>query len=345
MGEQTRHLFTKTRNWLICLVNQRSALQCPFSLGEVVRLLFEPSQYFHRLVRTVMTRTKAAEVWITVRPRVFRRVLGAAIISICCFLAIAPGADAQVTGRDSANPLVDLSVIHGSVEQKRDALLKLRNMRLAEASRAAIPALSDSSEIVRATAAGTVVFLPPDEAANVLLPLLGDKSAFVRKETAYALGSARAAAAEGRVATLVTADKDIEVRDACAVALGEIGDTDAVNVLNTVLNKKAKVDEEFLRRASARSIGQIAERMQGGENRPAAQSDLSKTSGDFAAAAAILIHALDDAREFDDVKREAAFALGAIGTAAAIPSLTKSSASADYYLAKIARDAISKIPQ
>src|SRR6478672_10112051 len=74
------------------------------------------------------------------------------------------------------------SISGGNVEQKRDALLRLRNLHTVEASRAAVPALQDSNDMVRATAAGSVVFLPTSEAINVLLPLLKDKSPFVRKE-------------------------------------------------------------------------------------------------------------------------------------------------------------------
>ena len=49
-------------------------------------------------------------------------------------------------------------------------------------------ALSDNEPIVRATAASSVTFLPKPEAAAALLPLLGDKDEFVRREAAYALG-------------------------------------------------------------------------------------------------------------------------------------------------------------
>ena len=76
-----------------------------------------------------------------------------------------------------------------NVERKRDALLELRNYRTATASRIAVPALKDSSDIVRATAAASAVFLPSDEAARHLLPLLADKKPFVRREAAFALGA------------------------------------------------------------------------------------------------------------------------------------------------------------
>src|SRR5256885_9009410 len=44
----------------------------------------------------------------------------------------------------------------GSVEEKREALFQIRNLRSEEASRIALPALKDSSQIVRATATSSV---------------------------------------------------------------------------------------------------------------------------------------------------------------------------------------------
>src|SRR5438128_1654275 len=67
------------------------------------------------------------------------------------------------------------AVRSGTTEVKRSALLEIRNLKSAEASRLAIPALRDSDEIVRATAAFSVIYLPKDEAFTVLLPLLQDK--------------------------------------------------------------------------------------------------------------------------------------------------------------------------
>src|SRR5262245_16423916 len=61
------------------------------------------------------------------------------------------------------------------VEERRDALMRLGNLHVAEASRAAVPALSDPSPIIRATAAKAVLSLDPNESVNVLLPLLKDK--------------------------------------------------------------------------------------------------------------------------------------------------------------------------
>src|SRR5437868_3852812 len=43
----------------------------------------------------------------------------------------------------------------GDVEQKREALFQIRNLRSEEASRIAVPALKDRNEMVRATAASS----------------------------------------------------------------------------------------------------------------------------------------------------------------------------------------------
>src|SRR5690348_6328443 len=52
----------------------------------------------------------------------------------------------------------------GNSEQKRSALFEIRNRQKEEASRIAVPALKDSSDIVRATAAFSVIYLPKEEA-------------------------------------------------------------------------------------------------------------------------------------------------------------------------------------
>ena len=104
--------------------------------------------------------------------------------------------------------------------------------------------------------------MPKAEAAQVLLPNLQDKSEIVRRETAYALGKVGDASAVNSLLQTLQKDKIFEVRTASAVALGEIGDVSAIGELIKILQKKPKEDEEFLRRAAARSIGQIAQIVQ-----------------------------------------------------------------------------------
>ena len=250
-------------------------------------------------------------------------------------------------------------VNRGTTEQKRDALLQIRNLEMAEASRLAIPLLRDSSEIVRATAAFSVIFLSEDEALQALLPLLKDKSALVRRETAYALGRVRNPAAVNPLLQTFQKDKISEVKNACIVALGAIGDASAIDALTLILRRKPQTKEEFLRRSAARSIGQIAQiiltdkaKVLTPENfLPEKYDQLEKPKYPrlienfpaFRAAINVLVQALQNPREFSDVKREAAFALGAIGDESAIPVLQANLKSEDYYLTEIAREALQKI--
>jgi len=247
----------------------------------------------------------------------------------------------------------------GNTEQKRDALLQIRNLKTVEASRLAVPVLSDKSEIVRASAASSVIFLPPDEAAQMLLPLLQDKSVLVRKEAAYALGKTRSPQAARPLLETLRRDKIQEVRDAAAVALGETGDAAAIDALTQILQRRPRAEEEFFRRAAARSIGQIAQIIQTNENQTITPENflpdqlketikpiyknLAAAFPPFRAALPVLIQALENPREFDDVKREAAFALGTIGDESAIPILRASANDKDYYLAEISREALEKL--
>ncbi len=247
----------------------------------------------------------------------------------------------------------------GNSEQKRDALFEIRNRRSADASALAVPALKDTDAIVRATAASSVVFLPESEAAAALLPLLDDRQPFVRKEAAFALGTVGSWTASDRLAQLLRRDKDREVRTAAAFALGMIGDIDSLGPLSDVLKKKPNDEDEMLRRAAARSLGQIAELIRTGRTLVTTpQSFLPekyKETGDPLAlkanrintdgrsAVELLIKVLTDSREVDDTRREAAFALGAFGRTEAVPALERSIAAADPYLAETAREALLKI--
>ncbi len=250
----------------------------------------------------------------------------------------------------------------GSTEQKRDALFQIRNLKSAEASLLAIPALQDKSEIVRATAAFSVVFLPKDEALNVLLPLLNDKKELVRRETAYALGKVGNPNAINPLLQVFQKDKIADVKNACIVALGEIGDAAAVDALTRILQNKPKKEnpaDEFSRRSAARSIGQIAQIIQTNkievltpENYlPSKFNPIEKpkypklveTFPVFRPAINVLIQTLQNPREFDDVKRETAFALGAIGDESAKNVLQANLNSEDYYLAEISKEALRKI--
>jgi HEAT repeat protein len=217
------------------------------------------------------------------------------------------------------------------IEERREALVRLRALHHPHASRAAIAGLTDAAPVVRATAAASVVFLPADESAAALIPLLSDKDEFVRQQTAYALGETRSGSA---VAPLVErlSDKMNSVRGAAAVALGEIADPAAVVALAGVLNrqaglpqakkKKAKPEQNpFVLRAAAHSLGQIGNR----------------------AATPALIEVLTDEKAEDDVRREAAWALGRIGDPSAVTALQQALIARDPYLAGAAQEALRRI--
>jgi HEAT repeat protein len=260
----------------------------------------------------------------------------------------------------SAHDLDNLtrSIQTGTSEQKREALFQIRNLQTEAASRIAVPALQDGNEMVRATAASSVVFLPKSEAAKVLLPLLNDKAEFVRREAAYALGKAGDPSATSGLIKLLQNDKILEVRAASAVALGQIGDASAIESLAAILKTKPVEDDEFLRRSSARAIGEIAQIIQTGrpltttpqnflpekykESGEQQYTSLSATFPAFRDASSVLASVLQNRKESDDARREAAFALGAIGDETAMSVLQANQNDQDYYLAEICKEALLK---
>ncbi len=215
------------------------------------------------------------------------------------------------------------------VEERRDALMRLSALQHPNASRAAVSALDDSAAIVRATASGVVQWLPPEEGVGALLPLLVDKDEFVRQEAAYALGRTKSRSAVRPLIELLAKDKRDGVRGAAAVALGQIADEASVVSLAQTLSpqtslpgaKARKEKNEFVLRAAAVSLGQIGSR----------------------AGLPALVAALEDERTTDDVRREAARALGLIGDPAAEPALRKVLMARDAYLSFAAYEALRRI--
>jgi len=223
----------------------------------------------------------------------------------------------------------------GNVEAKRTVLMQIRELRTEEASRVAVPGLKDKNEMVRATAASSVIFLPSADAVSFLLPLLDDKAPFVRTEAAYALGHVGNASALSRLVVMLQKDKAKEARAAAAVSLGKISDVGAVNALTAVFAEKPSEDNEFIRRSAARAIGQIAQ--------SARQPNQTFPAVAFASAVPVLIKALNNSRETDDTRREAAAALGWIGDQAAEPALRSHLDLPDYYLVENCKKAIAAI--
>jgi HEAT repeat protein len=220
------------------------------------------------------------------------------------------------------------------VEERRDALMRLGSMARPESSRAAAAALGDPSAIVRATAARAVLSLDSGEAARLVLPLLGDRDEFVRREAAYALGLSRSRDCVSALAAAVESDKKPSVRGAAAVALGQIADSAAVPALTGALSRRLpangflnrvrqrKVEEdEFVRRAAAVALGQLKSRD----------------------AVPALVEALSDERAPADVRREAARSLGLIGDPSAAAALRAVLTDRDPYLARAAYESLLKI--
>ncbi|HQU85120.1 MAG TPA: HEAT repeat domain-containing protein [Pyrinomonadaceae bacterium] len=247
----------------------------------------------------------------------------------------------------------------GTTEIKRETLSQIRNYQRAETSRLAIPALKDANDIIRATAAFSVIYLPKDEAFSALLPNLNDKSDIVRRETAYALGKIQNSDAVQPLIQVFQKDKLLEVRNAAVVALGEIGDASAIEFLAKILTKKPNEENEFLRRAAARSIGQIAQIIQIKESYTVTPEsflperyklftlekyqNLSEKLPQFRNAVQVLIKVLQNSKESDDAKRETAFALGAIGDVSALSILQKNVVSKDQYLSEIIKESLKKL--
>lgn len=251
---------------------------------------------------------------------------------------------------------VSTAISGGNTEQKRDALFQIRNLRSEIASRAALPALRDREPIVRATAAASVVYLPKPEAVAAIAPLLEDRDAFVRKAAAYALGTVESPEAAEPLIRNLRREKDSEVRSAAIVALGGTGNVAAVEPLLAVLQRRRSEETEFPRRAAARSIGQIAQILRGSgacvvtpQNflpdiyKSLPGDDLTAKFIVFNAAVPILSSVLQSRRESDDARREAAYALGAIGSRSARTVLEARLNSPDPYLREIIREALLKI--
>ncbi len=219
----------------------------------------------------------------------------------------------------------------GDVEERRDAVMRLGNLHVAEASRAAMPALSDPSPIVRAMAAKAILSADPEHAVASLLPLLKDKDEFVRREASYALGRTRSRSATAALSERLLNDKEAGVRGAAAVALGDIRDEAAVISLVGVLapelssrggSKRKREQNVFVLRAAATALGKIKSR----------------------AGTAALVSVMSNEKLDSDVRREAARSLGLIGDPSSTSSLrTVSMSAADPYLSQLASQALKRI--
>lgn len=278
--------------------------------------------------------------------------LGFFFVSFACSVGNSKAQDLESLGSDIAS---------NNIEIKRNALFQIKNLHNEAASRLAIPALNDRNEIVQATAANAVIFLPKAEAARVLMPLLKDRAEFVRGEAAFALGEVRDSSATLALIRTLEKDKSRSVQAAAAAALGKIGDISAVGPLSAIFRVTPNENNEFLRRSSAHAIGLIAEPVQMQERttttpenflpdkykRGFSQSGATGAAINqlplFQTANGILAKVLQNLKEADDTRREAAFALGAIGDGSSVPLLRSNLHSPDNYLSEICKEALLKI--
>lgn len=213
------------------------------------------------------------------------------------------------------------------IEERRDALMKLGAMKHPDASRVAITALNDADPMVRVTAAHALTSMPAGEAASLVAPLLKDKLEFVRREGAYALGETRSQTAIQPLVELLTVEKEVAVRAAAVIALGQIADQAAVPALAQVLSgispnqKSKKREDDFVMHSAAQALGQIRS--------PAGIGPLTSV--------------LTNETNSIEVRRAAAEALGLIGDPSATPALEAALASNDPYLSAAARAALRRV--
>jgi HEAT repeat protein len=262
-----------------------------------------------------------------------------AAVVLCCSPATyaTTGGEQDRAAASSLTPLQfeieqqRLRLNSSDAEDRRDALVRLAAMHNPDASRAALAGLKDPVAIVKVTAAVAILSLPAEESTRDLIPLLADSDEFVRRETVYALGRAGSRSAVAPIVEVLLNDKFDSVRGAAAVALGELGDETAVSPLSSILSpdglvqpkqkKKKTLENPFVLRAAARSLGQIGSR----------------------AGLPALIRALQNEQSEADVRRESAVALGAVGDPSALPALREALTASDPYLSQVAQESITRI--
>lgn len=206
----------------------------------------------------------------------------------------------------------------GDEEERRNAVHRLAAMRDPATTEALRTALDDKAERVRAAAlAGLGHLQEPALAPFIAIYLTKEKSPFVRKVAAYALG--QTGGSEATAALIIgLRDKDMEVRGAAAVALSRTPDGAAIAPLIVALQDKSS----FVRAHAAAALG---------------------INGRAAAQAVPPLIKVLTTDEDHEARRQAAEALGQIGEPSALPALERAEHSSDPYLSQAAREARSQI--
>lgn len=241
-------------------------------------------------------------------------------------------------------------------EERRSAIYLLRLDCRPDSARTAAFLANDPLPVIRASVAPLLACLSPAEAEPLLVKLLADESPFVRKEAAYAFSDLMEPVGSASLISAFARESDAEVRAAIVISIGVVGSFDALNLLIKVLEDRSKRENEFLRAASARSIGQIAQRLSTGRfDRTQPQSFLPEKFKNlkptnaleafpvFESALPPLEAAALDRGEDYDVRRAAVFSLGAIGSNRSLAVVRAAAASSDPFLSEIAREALIRL--
>lgn len=198
-------------------------------------------------------------------------------------------------------------------EERFDAAIELAHLEDEAASSALALALTDPAPRVRGAAAAGLADRSETYITQLASCIAKDKSSFVRATAAHALA---AFTGPERTAALVAAlkDKNLEVRGAASVALADHADALAVSPLIAALSDNTA----FVRLHSARAIG-----VNGRAAREAVPTLTRLLSGD----------------RDNEVRRQAATALGRIGDRSGLAALELTKTDPDPYLAQASVEA------
>lgn len=203
-------------------------------------------------------------------------------------------------------------------EERREAAMELASIQDGAATAALSASLNDASPRVRAAVVNALAMNSGEAIAPLLAGrLTGDKDPFVRKAAAYALAKFQGPERTGALITGLR-DKDLEVRGAAAVSLGDHPDSSSIEALSAALKDKST----FVRAQAARALG---------------------VNGRAAVQTVSTLISLLSSDPDNEVKRQAATALGAIGDRAALPALELARRDKDPYLSQAALDAIKRL--